>query len=287
MACNTSRGNTGTNYCNPNTKSKNPTGIIFADKAATFSAADFLLEDSWIDMVKAQKVFPLVDRRTFGGIEDNSADAEIHEYDSGLRIKGKSKKHRFNFTYNVNECVEKELLKFRGYSGGVFFVYDEEVIKGKSTDGRTTYAPINVTFVDVEVTNAASDGTPASVVIMLDVSDKEFADYGVSAEMTWDVGELQGLTSVDLALVSASATSVVVSVGSSCGGTDSVDISGLGTDAADWTIGSGSITDVAESPSGTYTITGTSLAGDVNLADPANRSDSVLVISSGAVDTGL
>lgn len=286
MTC-SSTGYTGQNFCNKKSRFGKPTGIIFARSSHTETAENFLLEASWLEEVKAQNVFPLHNMKNF---EDNSTEAQYHEYADGSRKLMEQGDYRFTAYFDVNECIKKQLANFRGFNEGIYLVYGD-VVRGRTIDSGTNVVPIRVDELNVgKATLPAMDGTPEMIMITVDLYDyRDLNDYDYSREMAWDVKDLDGLTEVTLATSGTpTASEIIVDVSADCGG-DSKEISGLGTETTDWTVGSGTITSVTESSTvrGRYTIAGTTMAGDVNLAAPADRSDDVLVISSGAIDSGV
>ena len=282
MAC-SSTGYTGQNYCNRNSRFGKPTGLIFATDGHTNAAADFLLEATWIADVQAQNVFPLHYMKNF---EDLSTEAGYYDYPDGSRKRLDQGRYRFAAHFDLNECIKKQLVNFRGNQDGIYLVYGD-VIRGRTTDSGTKVVPIRVLDVNIEKETLPGMDAPGMVRVVVDLEDhKDLNEYDYSREMSWDVSDLDGLTEVTITQVTASATELVVDVTADCGG-DFKPISGLGTEKTDWKIsdGDGTITGVTESAtvSGRYTIAGTSFAtGELDLADPADRSDDVLVISGGA-----
>lgn len=285
MTCSTT-GYTGQNFCNRNSRFGKPTGIIFARSSHTETAADFLLEATWIEEVQAQNVFPLHNMKNF---EDNSTEAQYHEYADGSRKLMEQGDYRISAYFDVNECIKKQLINFRGFQEGIYLVYGD-VIRGRSIDSGENIVPIRCDFVNVnKATMPAMDGTPEMIKIDIDLYDfRDVNDYDYSREMDWDVKDVDGLTDVSLTVNGTpTATEIVIDVSADCGG-DSKEISGLGTESADWEIdGDGTVSSVSESTTvrGRYTLVTTGLANDdvITLADPSSRSDDVLVISS----TGL
>ena len=280
MACNTT-GYTGQNYCEKTSRFGRPTGIAFAVDGQSFSEADFLLEDSFINAVKSQQIFPVMSMK---GFEDQSTDPTYHEYDNEDRDLVDQGKYRFAASFSKNECAKKQLLNFRGFSQGFYLIYGN-VIRGRTVDGGSTIEPIRITQTNVEKASLPTMTEKEMINVVIDlVSEKDLNEYDYSREMEWDVTDLDGLTEVTLSVVSASATSIVVDVATDCGG-NTKPISGLGTEATDWEVETGTISTVEESSSilGRYTISGTGMDGTIDLADPSGRSDDVLVISAGAI----
>ncbi len=200
------------------------------------------------------------------------------------------KKFRFTASFDFNDCITKEVENFDGFTGGVYLVYGN-VIRGKSTDAGETITPIRLEKVFTDST-MASNSDPEMIMLLCDLQTKfDIRDYRYTKEMSWDVSGIDGLTPVNLSIYGTStATEIVVDVAAECGD-NSKEISGLGTETTDWIVdGGGTISSVAESStvSGRYTITGTSFVPGtttINLAAPADRSDDVLVVSSGEATT--
>jgi len=285
MTCSTT-GYTGQNYCDKNSRFGKPTGIMFAIDGHTNIAADFLLQASWEDDVQNQQVFPLHNMKSF---EDLSTEPTYKDYDDGSRKLMEQGDYRFAAHFDLNECVKKQLLNFRGFQEGIYLIYGD-VIRGRTIDSGVNIVPIRLEDINIEKAMLPTMSEREVVKVVVDLkSDKDLNEYDYSRKMAWDVSDVDGLTEVDLSVVAgATASAIVVDVTADCGG-QSKQISGLGTEITDWTIGSGTITGVTESTSvrGRYTIAGTTMAGDVNLADPGVRSDTVMVISSGAVASGI
>ena len=281
MACSTT-GYTGQNYCNRNSRFGKPTGLIFATDEHTNTAADFLLEATWINDVQNEKVFPLHYMKNF---EDLSTEAAYYDYPDGSRKRMDQGRYRFAAHFDLNECIKKQLVNFRGNQDGIYMVYGD-VIRGRTIDSGVNIVPIRLSDVNIEKETLPGMDAPGMVRVVIDLEDhKDLNEYDYSREMTWDVSDLDGLTEVTITQVTASATTLVVDVTANCGG-DTKPITGLGTEITDWEMsdGDGTITGVTESTTvnGRYTLTGTAFAtGELDLAEPEDRSDDVLVISSG------
>lgn len=285
MAC-SNTGYTGQNYCDKKSRFGKPTGIAFAIDGVTFSAADFLLEDSWKEKVQALQIFPLHEMK---GFEDQSTEAQYHDYDDGSRKLLEQGDYRFSAHFDVNECSKKQLLNFRGFQEGIYLIYGD-VLRGRTIDGGTNIIPIRVGDINVEKASLPAMDAPEMLKVVVDLSsDKDLNEYDFSREMAWDVKDVDGLTPVSLTVeAGATATSIVVNVSADCGG-NTKPISGLGDTSADWTIGTGTISSATESSTvrGQYTIAGTGMEGDIDLAAPSVRSDDVMVISEAAVPSGI
>lgn len=285
MTCSTT-GYTGQNYCDRNSRFGKPTGIMFAIDGQEFTSANFLLQASLEDAVQAQQVFPIHNMKSF---EDLSTEPTYHDYDDGSRRIMEQGDYRFSASFDVNECMKKQLLNFRGFQEGIYLVYGD-VVRGRSIDGGVTIVPIRLEAVNVEKGSLPTMSEREMVKIVVDLkSTKDLNAYDYSRVMSWDVSDVDGLTPVTLAVTAgATATTIVVNVSADCGG-QTKQISGLGLTSVDWTIGTGTVTSAVESLTvrGEYTITGVGMAGDVDLAAPTARTDTVMVISDGAQPSGI
>jgi len=286
MTCSTT-GYTGQNFCNKKSRFGKPTGIIFARNSHTETAENFLLEASWVEEVQAQNVFPLHFMRNF---EDLSTEAQYHEYPDGSRKLMEQGDYRFAASFDLNECIKKQLINFRGFNEGFYLVYGD-VIRGRTIDSGTNIVPVRIGELNIEkATLPAMDGTPEMVRVVIDVEDeRDLNDYDYSREMTWDVKDVDGLTPVNLAINGTpTATEIVIDISADCGG-NKKEISGIYTDdMTSFSIsGDGTLTSVTESATvrGRYTFVTSGLANDdeISLVSPATRSDDVLVIGSAAL----
>jgi len=282
MATCYSTGNTGQQYCTKDAIFGDPIGIILATDAAAneFSAADFLLEATWEDQINARTIFPIMNMK---GFTDNSTDPTYFDYPNWDRKLINQGKYRFAFEYNVNECIKKELFDFQGFNQKIFFVYANNVIRGRTTDSGVTIKGMRVEVMNVNKQKQNPAGEVAMLVLDVDMKDyKDMNEYDYAMEMSWEVGELDGLTEVDLAANGAAgATAIPFTVYATCNG-ESKPITGLVFTDIDTYSGASSLT---ESGEGAYILVGTGMAtGDLNLVDPDSLTDSdMFIISSGAL----
>lgn len=284
MAC-YNTGYTGQNFCDKGSRFGKPTALILAKDTHTESASNFLLEATWNTAINALNVFPIKNMKNF---EDNSTEAQYYDYPDGGRKFIEQGNYRFSSWFDLNECSKKQLINFRGFTGGIYLVYGD-IIRGRTIDSGVTILPIRVDQLNVEKeTLPGMDGTPAMVKLVIDlVDEKDLNEYAHSRKMAWDVYDLDGLTEVTLAQVgTASATSITVSVNSTCGG-NSKPINGIGLDTSSWGVsGAGTLSSVAAGTSaGQYVLTtvGATDSTVVTLKSPADRTDDVFVIADGTL----
>ena len=292
MSC-YSTGKTGNKYCVQGTIYDVPTGFMFADRGHTQTAANFLLEATWVTSIKNQTVFPVVGENLVVGVTDESTDLTMRTYDNDTEKLVKRGKNKYRFTLAVNECLKKQLIYFDGFQEGVYLTYGE-AIRGRSVDSGVNVIPqrVSMTVIDKEklLTSNGEGGTVDVIIQLQNPRDMNLYDYG--RKMSWEVEELDGLTEVDLALASGvtqTATLLTIDVTSTCYGNTKA-IAGLGTANADWTLtlAGGSFASVSESTTvpGRYLFvtSGAANADKIDLVAPSTpRSDDVFVISSGAV----
>lgn len=283
MACTSLTGNAGNLYCRDGSIFLKPSGIILAETSHSLTAANFLLQASWINDIQAEEIFPIMEMKNF---EENSTEPTYHEYANEDRKLTSQGKYRFTAYFDVTECQKKELMNFRGFSGLIFFVYSNNVIRGRSTDGGTTVVGMRLLEFNVrKATFPLMDGTPEMLAVDFSLKDEKDAnEYDYSREMTWDVSELDSLTEVTLAQVgTASATSIVVSVTGNCYG-DSYPITGLAT--ADFSIaGAGTLTSATDNGDGTYSLVtvGATDSTVIDLVAPSSIVADLLIKSAGSV----
>lgn len=279
-----SAGNTGQQYCTPESILGDPIGMILAlDGAANeFSAADFLLETSYKTAINARTMFPIMFLKDF---VDNSEEAVYFDYPNGDRKLVRKGKYRFQMSYNVNECVKKELFDFQGYSQKVFLLYADNIVRGRTTDSGVTIKGIRVKQINVLKEKQGNFGEPAMMTLEVDLADyKDLNQYDHAMAMSWEVSELDGLTEVDIAANgAASATAIPFTVYATCNG-ETKPITGITYAMLDTYAGGSSLTDNGD---GSYILVGTGMAtGSLNLLTPAaiGAIDAdLLIISAGAL----
>ena len=291
MACSNTTGNPGLQYCTTDNILVDPIGIILATDTLSFTADDFLLQTKMDDAVNARTAFPIMGLKDF---VDNSTDTVYHDYNDETRKFIRQGKYRFQVMFEVNECTKKELQNFQGFNGRVFFVYegnDKGVIRGSSSDAGVTIKGARLSgLVVVKETMPAKDGTPGMVTIDIDLKTfKDLNAFDYARPVDYDVWELDSLTEVNLLQVgTATDTNIVISVNSTCYGTD-YPITGLAIADFVHAGGIGSIDSLVDNSDGTYTITCTDLADadTINLVAPVSLSDDQKVLSSGLVEVEI
>jgi len=284
-ACANNYGHTGTNY---GIKSKKglPKLVIFTTDSYELSETNFALQAKQMEAIKQLKAFPV----QINGLTKNHEDTTMVTFGDKSRMDTMQEKRRYSVTVLANSCLGKELIKLRGFSGGVLFVYSNNVIEGYRFEvGKIKGIPMDYVGVKgLDVVNP--DGSEVSLVtINFDLHDESLmtADgYEAVLDKSWT--KIDGLTPVTLAQVgTASAISIVIDVYSTCATGCNKPIPAL-VPADFVATGAGSISTVVESTtiSGRYTITGTGFSDStvLNLVDPALISLIYFpIVSSGAL----
>jgi len=269
--CTSVSPNVGTFYGLKNSGLGSPIGIILTKKGYTMTAANFALYAQHVVGVKARSEFPIKIKEFI----DNSTDPTYVDYDDETRELTRQGKYRFTVSALVNPCLKKELMKFRGYDGLVWLVYDNNVVLGTSDDSGVNVRALTLSMINVQKLKLpTSDGTSKILVsIDLDLDDEsELSLRSYQAEMAWNVRTLDGLTPVTIdQFGTATATSIVVDVFSDCDGGCELPITNLVT--ADFAIsGAGSLTSATESGTidGRYTLVtvGATDSTVISLVDP-------------------
>lgn len=268
MATCFSTGNTGRQYCDKNAIFGDVIGIILATDTADneFSAANFLLEATYEEQINARTLFPIMGLVDF---IDNSIEPTYHEYPNKDRKLIDQGKYRFSFGFNMNECRKKEIFDFQGFSQKIFFLYNDNVIRGRTTDSGTTIKGMRVKSMTVNKEKQNPFGEVPMMYLDVDMEDyKDLNQYDNAMEMDWEVGELDGLTEVDLAANgSPGATAIPFTIYATCNG-ESKPITGVTFEMLTYT-GAGEAA-LTESGDGAYILTGTAMdTGDLNLVSPS------------------
>lgn len=277
-------GLTGGKYCTAGNPEGVPTGIWFSPDDFSMDATSFLLKATFEAAVKAGNLSP-IHGNLYKGWENANAETKFHEFANQSRSFMDSKKLRFSIVVDANECQEKQLHKFTGYTGRVFVEYGN-MIRGMSQDADETIKGLRTSMVYVETGDFnMSDGTKGTVKINIDLlTETDKSKHGYTREMEWDTIDIDGLTEVDLLTVgTTTATELILDIASNCYGT-TFGMSGLVL--ADFTItGTGTITSITESEtvSGRYLLVTVGLANSdlINLVDAPSISVTDYFIQSG------
>lgn len=275
--CSNNVGYTGTYYGFTENDKGIPKGVIFTTDAFELTEANAALHAQLLVKIKALQAFPI----KFDVLAKNHEDKSDVTLASRRRINMLPEKRRYEIMLPANDCMAKQLINFRGFIGGVVFIYDKSgttiLEYYKLETDKIKGIPLDYCYVkgiDVPLT----DGSEVPMVsIQFDLQDESYMTidgFPVVYDKSWR--KIDGLTPVTLIQVgTASATSAVVDVYSTCATGCNKPIPGLVTADFDIT-GTGAISNVAESATvpGRYTITGTTLTTNdvISLVSPTSIS---------------
>lgn len=249
--------------------------LIFTTPDFEFASfEDFADESKFTDAIKAGKMFVIHD---IVEIDDQSEDTRYYEAPNGNRTPRRLGKYRHMYNFNKPLEVHKALQSFRNADLNLIIVDDIDNVSAYSPDG------VKVKGFDIGMINpekmksAGQDDTPAWTPLMVDLRDaKQWNEKGVFVNPSWSPLALESVSDVEISVVSASATSVVLKVAYNAGlqsdGTpDLIGIAGIiETDFEFVTTtptGGGTMVDNGD---GTYTFPGVGMvSGSVDLKPPS------------------
>ena len=177
-------------------------------KFSTFE--DFADKTKYEDAVKAKNIIPL---HGVVEIDDQSEDVKFYESPVGQRIPRRPGMYRFIFRFNKPFEVHKALQSYSGGKFKVFLIDSSNNIIGYSTDG-TKVCGFNLSmFYTEKLTMAKQDGTPAWTSIAIDLANSdELNKKGAICKPDWMFSEIEPVTTVDIAVLAATAAKVTLKV---------------------------------------------------------------------------
>ena len=288
--CTTTFGNVGS-FCEKGDSRGVPVGLILTTKTFEFQTyVKFTTESEYTTAIKAKEMFPFPEIVEF---DDNTEDAVYYTSPLGVDKFLRDGKYKFLFRTDVTLNTNKEMQKFSNANLRVFIVDSEGMIWGYSDDG-TTVRGFSVSTFKVENQKIPAADKPGFVGINITLANpREWNDFGVIMKPNWILSDLNSLANVQMTVPSATATSIVVSVGAPTGEIDSdgsvkeVQIAGL--DLPDFKFlkaSDGSVqtpTAIKDNKDGSYDFTFSAAeSGTVNLVDPSAQINTFLIESTGA-----
>lgn len=292
-ACISSYGYTGTYYGVTESDKGILKKIILTTDAFELSETNAALHAQLMAKVKALQAFPI----NVNTLNKNHEDKVDFTFADRKRVNMLPEKRRYEIMLPANDCMAKQLLNFRSFIGGVVFVYDKSgttiLDYYKLETNKIKGIPLDYCYVkgiDVPMLDGSEVPMVSIQFDIQDESDMTIDNFPVVFDKSWR--KIDGLTPVTLIQYgSASATSIVIDVYSTCATGCNKYIPGLVT--ADFVVtGAGSLSSAAESATvpGRYTLTGTSFT-DSTVVDLAAASALSLVyfpvISSGSVTVNV
>nr|NHJ85911.1 hypothetical protein [Asgard group archaeon] len=204
-------GNIGSLACSKGNPFVDAVSLFLTTNDFEFATkASFATQADWETGIKAKKIFPLHGIVEF---EDQSEDSQYYESPTGVRIPRRLGKYRHMYMFNKGLEVHKALQSFRNANLKCFAVDAAGNISGTSPDG------VKVTGMDIEMINpekmksALQDNTPAWTPVAVDLADaKEWNENGIFVNPSWNPLLEEPVTDVEISVVSATATEIVLKV---------------------------------------------------------------------------
>lgn len=268
-------------------------GIILTTSEFNFATmVDAVDETKWTDGVKAKTVFPFFGLDSY---EDQSTDATIYESPAQRRKLLRLGKKRFMFNFDLPLDAHKAMQSYRNGDLRMFIVEEDGKIRGYNDAG--VFKGFTTSLVNPgKMKEVAPDGNaPALTPLYIDLENyREWDENGDFFYPTWEAANLEPLVPVSITVVSATASKVVVRVGSQDGWEPAtglprfVGIKGIvvGDFVFLKTNGTANtISTLTDNGDGTYDLNGTGFTtGTVNLKSAATMgSTGLLIDSNGAV----
>lgn len=287
--CSSSLYNIGSLDCNNSNPFLDTVSLFLSvgHEFATF--ADFADEDKWKAAVRAGTIIPL---HGVVEIEDQSEEPRYYEAPNGVRIPRGLGKYRHTYLFNLTFEQHKALQSYRSADLDLFVLDDAGNISGYSPDGTKVKGFDLSMFNPEKMRNAGQDNTPAWSPVVVDQADaKQWNEKGVFVNPGWLPSELLAVADVEVSVVSATATLVVLKVayiaGLASDGTDEA-VGVAGIDEADFVFTTTAPTEegMVDNGDGTYNFPGTAMvAGSVDLKPPSTQvTTGQPVKSTGPVD---
>lgn len=249
---------------------------------ATASAAKDLA--NWRTAEANKEIIPLFEIETLA-----IADTEDTFYEGRKRYKTKNGKKIRTFECHVGACSHRALASYHGKKMRVYEFTDAQEIKACTPDGTKVRGQL----VTIEVGKMvdATDEKPQYTPVTLTYEDyKEFENGPVVLKPTWSHIELQGVFDIDLALVSASATSIKFKASAGCSGDDVVKVfENADVVLLDGTGAAHAHSFVAADENGVYELTGTGFANGftVNLDGVVQKTEATYESTGALTVSGI
>lgn len=209
--------NCTTNPIHPSTSCNNSDGmlkmIILAKEDVSIAKGSgsehaAMTKATWETLVQAEDIIPIpvaisTDPTNEGAIYEQTPLGSMWVRDGRMEVK-----------YNINTNMDLH-SKLRSLNGSeytkAFYVYNSGMIYGTQTTGETAFDAYELALMHVEYHTDNDGSVGGKTPIFLSFEDaREFQDYPKAFQPTWNPLKLKALTNVQLEVVSASATSIVV-----------------------------------------------------------------------------
>ena len=287
---NTQFGNLGRRGTSVTNELTSIDGVILVSHDFTPTIEDATLEATWVTGIRRGQVFPLVGLDNY---ENQSTEDTMYESPIRGRKMTKRGKTRYMFQFDCPLATHKALHKFYHNADLRYVPIRDGKICFFAKDGK--FHGFGTSMINIgRMTELPSDGsTPASTPVFIDLKNyREWDEFGEVLAPDWMVEALEPLVDVELKVVSASATSVVIKVFAADGFDETgavKEVAIRGIDEDDWNNTFGASTAYTDNADGTYTFAGTAFtAGEANLKAPHEMvSEGLLIASAGEIDVTI
>ena len=260
--CTTITIRTGTDYSSDSVNLGVPVMVIFTRNTFSLSDTNIVLLEKIMEQVRQNKAIPV----KIESLATNHVEAKTVTHDSGRESdEVMPEKRKYTVTADTNFCVKKELLKLRGFKGGVIFVSNKNKLWGyHPSDGVNKGLPLDLVKVKTtDVPDAKGDAVPVTTIMfnLANVESMEDLDFIDTIDQQWN--EILGITPVTIAATSGAtqiATKLYVDVYSDCGEGCELPVTGLTVQCFKNSASGASITSISEVSDGSYELTGTGFA---------------------------
>lgn len=220
----------------------------------------------WQDAIKAGYASRIY---LFPDAYNNTPDSEETVYSTTPLGKRVVRQGQYEFLFNFSEslCFHKALQSHRATSGRIILIDDQDnMILTQFSDGTVGGQKIGMFNPEKMTQNTGEEVAMSPVRIRLK-NQTEFDDNGVMVDVSDFINELMPLTDAAIAIESAEATEITVSVNIECDGTEILGLVQADFVATDANGTPENITGFTDNGDGTYTLTASSFqeGGTINL----------------------
>lgn len=265
--------NIGSLGCNINNKLSDIVSIILTKDTFFFDTiVDAVDKTKFEDYIRSKDIIPIHD---VFEMDDQSEEAQYYESPTGLRIPGRLGKNRLVFRFNKPLEVHKALQSYRGKKFRMMLLDSSNNLIGYSPDG-VKFGGLKLSMFNPEkLMMPGQDNTPAWSSVVVDIKDpKELNEKGYALNPGFFVTDLLPVSTVEISVVSAIATKVVLRVGyfdgfASDGAEELVGVSGILQTDFVFTTTIPTVAAMIDNGDGTYDFPGVGMvSGSVELKPP-------------------
>lgn len=272
--CTVAQDNLGYLGCDSKGPFRDTVALFLAKNGFEFATfADFADKTKWEEAVKAKNIIPL---KGIIEIDDQSEDAQYYESPGGIRTPAREGSYRNVYMFSLPFEVHKALRTLSNGNFQIFTLDSAGNVIGTSPDGTKVTGFTPSLFNVEKLTGATQDNTPAWSRVAVDISDvTQLNDFGVYVKTGWSLLALNNVASVGIAVISANAAEIKLSVfyvaGLAADGSAlKIPITGIAQADFLFTDTAPTADAMVDNGDGTYTFPGTAMvSGTVTLVAPS------------------